>query len=140
MVKALFVDYDNDTLYIEVANVDKTILLQFGFHGNRLVAVEYVYLSRKKLYSDEALSKRTITRMLNCEVKIGVETLTTKERTEVYLHFYGFGVVELMLKDGGIYLFYSDIADKREAKEVSANNLFDELINAFKNLNLIKEV
>jgi hypothetical protein len=140
MVKALFVDYDNDTLYIEVANVDKTILLQFGFHGNRLVAVEYVYLSRKKLYSDEALSKRTITRMLNCEVKIGVETNITKRREETFIYLYGYGVIELILKDGRIYLFYSDTADKREAKEVSANNLFDELINAFKNLNLIKEV
>jgi len=139
MVKALFVDYDNDTLYIEVANVDKTILLQFGFHGNRLVAVEYVYLSRRKLYSDEALSKRTITR--NSEkVEIGVETHITKRREETFIYLYGYGVIELVLKDGRIYLFYSDTADKREAKEVSANNLFDELINAFKNLNLIKEV
>ena len=140
MVRALFVECDNDTLYIELVGANnRTALLQFGFHGNRLVAVEYDYLNRKKLYSNEALNKRAITR--SCEkVEIGVETLTTKERTEVYLYFYGFGVVELMLKDGGIYLFCSDTADKREAKEVSANNLFDELINAFKNLNLIKEV
>jgi len=139
MVKALFVDYDNDTLYIEVANVDKTILLQFGFHGNRLVAVEYVYLSRRKLYSDEALSKRTITR--NSEkVEIGVETHITKRREETFIYLYGYGVIELILKDGRIYLFYSDTADKQEAKEVSADNLFDELINVFKNLNLIKEV
>jgi len=139
MVKALFVDYDNDTLYIEVANVDKTILLQFGFHGNRLVAVEYVYLSRRKLYSDEALSKRTITR--NSEkVEIGVETHITKRREETFIYLFGYGVIELVLKDGRIYLFYSDTADKQEAKEVSADNLFDELINVFKNLNLIKEV
>ena len=139
MVKALFVDYDNDTLYIEVANVDKTILLQFGFHGNRLVAVEYVYLSRRKLYSDEALSKRTITR--NSEkVEIGVETHITKRREETFIYLYGYGVIELMLKDSRIYLFYSDTVDKQEAKEVSIDALFDELINAFKNLNLIKEV
>ncbi|DAD54725.1 TPA: hypothetical protein [Thermocrinis Great Boiling Spring virus] len=139
MVKALFVDYDNDTLYIEVANVDKTILLQFGFHGNRLVAVEYVYLSRRKLYSDEALSKRTITRNFE-KVEIGVETHITKRREETFIYLYGYGVIELILKDGRIYLFYSDTADKQEAKEVSADNLFDELINVFKNLNLIKEV
>jgi len=138
----VFVEFENDTLYIETVSMkNRTVLLQFGFHGNRLVAVEYIYLNRKKLYSNEAFSKRVITRSCKTEkVEIGVETLTTKGRTEVYIYFYGFGVVELMLKDGRIYLFYSDTADKQEAKEVSMDTLFDELINAFKNLNLIKEV
>ena len=63
MVRALFVEYDNDTLYIELIGANnRTALLQLGFHGNRLVAVEYDYLNRRKLYLDEALSKRTITR------------------------------------------------------------------------------
>jgi len=140
MVRALFVEYDNDTLYIELIGANnRTALLQLGFHGNRLVAVEYDYLNRRKLYLDEALSKRTITR--NSEkVEIGVETHITKRREETFIYLYGYGVIELMLKDSRIYLFYSDTEDKQEAKEVSADNLFDELINAFKNLNLIKEV
>jgi len=140
MVRALFVECDNDTLYIELVGANnRTFLLQFGFHGNRLVAVEYDYLNRRKLYLDEALSKRAITR--SCEkVEIGVETHITKRREETFIYLYGYGVIELMLKDSRIYLFYSDTVDKQEAKEVSIDALFDELINAFKNLNLIKEV
>ena len=138
MVRALFVELNNDTLYIEVASPYSTDLLQFNFHG-KLIAVKYKYASRKHLYSNEASEKQTVIKACG-DVDIDVKTYISKCKEETFMHLYGYGVIELMLKDGRIYLFYSDTEDKQEAKEVSADNLFDELINAFKNLNLIKEV
>ena len=138
MVRALFVELNNDTLYVEVVRPCYTDLLQFNFHG-KLIAVKYRYASRKHLYSNEASKKETV--IIVCgDVDIDVKTYISKCKEETFIYLFGYGVIELILKDGRIYLFYSDTADKHEAKEVSADNLFDELINTFKNLNLIKEV
>jgi len=146
MVKALIVEAlpHKKRFFVEVVEENNTTRLldfNFNYHAGRLLAVEYMYGDRESLYADEYDDKRVhLLQLQNPKESIEVEVsqIITKLRQEYYIYIQNHGVIEISNFYNRLYLFYTDTNCESDAKEITAQELYDELLNALEKIGVIK--
>ena len=141
MVKGLFVEAVNNNILLVEIVAKRTLLCEFFFNyrGTKtILANMHVYESRSKFYEEKGQIRTEVLRQISRVEKVEVGEVITKHRHEYHIFFSSGCTIELSLVQGRLYLFYSDFDEVSEAKETTFDEVFDDLLRAFKDVKIIK--